>query len=91
MKGREMTRAATHRLLSASAAGGKRIRVVFDDGSSKAVDVASLLNGSVFARIAADDEAFAELFVDPPLGTVCWPGDIDLAPEVFVSLPAVPG
>lgn len=83
--------AATRRLVSASAAGGKRIRVVFDDGSSKTVDVAPLLNGPVFARIAADDEAFAELFFDPHLRTVCWPGNIDLAPEVFGSLPAVRG
>jgi hypothetical protein len=42
----------------------------------------------VFAPLA-DDKTFAQLYVDPELHTVCWPGNIDLAPELFEDLPDV--
>jgi len=77
------------RIRAAHAAGARRIEVVFDDGSVRVVDVAPLLRGPIFGDIAADDEAFGRMFVDPQLHTVCWPGEIDLAPEVFEKLPDV--
>jgi len=30
-----------------------------------------------------DDESFAAVAVDPIAGTVCWPGGIDLDPDVL--------
>lgn len=84
-----MTTATTARIVAAAAAGGTCIALEFADGTHKVVDVSGLLNGPVFARIAADEDAFARLFYDPELSTVCWPGEIDIAPESLASLPDV--
>ena len=81
----------TQRIVAAASAGGKTIALELANGNLKTVDVSALLNGPVFAVIASDDEAFAQLFFDPELGTVCWPGDIDLAPETLADLPDLGG
>ena len=80
---------ATQRMVGARPAGGRRIELSLADGTTRVVDVMARLVGPVFARIAEDDEAFNQLFFDPQLGTVCWPGDIDLGPQRLLSLPVV--
>jgi hypothetical protein len=80
---------AIQRLVGARPAGGRRIELSFADGTKRVVDVQDRLVGPVFARIATDDDAFNELFFDAELGTVCWPGEVDLAPERLSGLPAV--
>lgn len=82
-----MSTTSTAHITAAAPAGGKRIALDFDNGTHRIVDVAHLLNGPVFAAIASDDEAFAQLYYDPELGTVCWPGDVDIAPETLAELP----
>jgi hypothetical protein len=47
------------------------------------------LQGPVFAEIAENDDAFAELFFDAERGTVCWPNGADIAPETLLGLPEV--
>ena len=84
-----MTTSTTQRIIAAAPAGRKTIALVFADGRRKTVDVSVLLNGPVFALIASDDEEFARLFYDAELGTVCWPGDVDIAPETLAALPDV--
>ena len=84
-----MTTSITQRIAAAAPAGGKAIALEFADGARKIVDVSSLLKGPVFALIASDDEAFAQLFFDPELGTVCWPDAVDIAPEALAALPSV--
>ena len=84
-----MTTSITQRITAATPAGRKAIALEFADGSRKTVDVSALLKGPVFARIASDDEEFARLFYDAELGTVCWPGDVDIAPETLAALPDV--
>lgn len=80
---------STAQLVGAHPAGGRRIALAFSDGTTRVVDVTDRLVGPVFARIAADDDAFNELFFDEELHTVCWPGELDLAPERLASLPDV--
>lgn len=79
----------TRRIRSARPAGARRIEITFDDSTIRIVDVAPVLRGPAFAEIASDDEAFEAMFVDHEFNTVCWPGDLDLAPELFESLPVV--
>lgn len=86
-----MSTATRRKLTRAAPAGATRIEVGFDDGSSKVVDVAGHLWGPVFRHVAASADAFAELYFDPEVGTVCWPGNVDLAPELFEDLPDVQG
>lgn len=59
------------------------LHVRFDDGTEGDVDVAEMIAfDGVFAALR-EPSFFARVFVNPDWGTVCWPGDLDLAPEPF--------
>ena len=61
--------------------GGTRLHLRFDDGSAGDVDIAELIPfEGVFAALG-DTSLFEQVRVDPDWGTLCWPGDLDLAPE----------
>lgn len=62
--------------------GGYRLRLEFSDGSGGTVDLSDDLWGPVFAPLR-DPARFAEVYVDRQFGTVAWPGDIDLDPDVL--------
>jgi hypothetical protein len=59
------------------------VRLSFSDGSERVVDLAPLLWGPVFEEIANNDDAFAEIRVDPERGTITWPNGADLDPDVL--------
>lgn len=82
-----LTQAA--KLCDARAGTARTILLRFSDGSSRRVDVGPLLWGPVFADIALDDSAFADLSFDPELGTVYWPNGADIAPETLLGRPDV--
>lgn len=63
---------------------GRRVELTLTDGSTKSVNLSPLLVGPVFERIARDDRAFGEVHVDPELGTIVWPGGVDLCPDVLI-------
>lgn len=65
--------------------GEYRLRLTFADGLVGDVDLASKLAGPVGPMFAPlqDQEFFAQVRVDPELGTVTWPNGADLAPEVL--------
>lgn len=56
-----------------------RLRVGFDDGSVKVVDLSDELWGEVFEPLR-DPDFFRQAFVNPETGTVEWPNGADLAP-----------
>jgi len=59
-----------------------RLRLNFSDGSSGEVDFAGREWRGVFAPLR-DPAFFAKVAVDPELGTIIWPGGIDMAPETL--------
>lgn len=59
------------------------LRLWYSDGAILDVDVGPLLDGPVFGEINTDSQAFAQVAVDPELGTVVWPGGVDLDPDVL--------
>jgi hypothetical protein len=60
------------------------VRLTFGDGAVHEVDLADLLQaGGVFASIRDDREIFDAVAVDQEFGTIAWPGDIDLDPDVL--------
>jgi len=61
--------------------GARQLRVTFTDGLVRELDFAGVLIG-IFESID-DDVSFAEVSVDPVAGTVCWPGGLDLDPDVL--------
>jgi len=55
------------------------IKIWFDDGSLKVVNLESYIKrGGVFSTFS-DKEFFKKFFVD--LNTLCWPNGADIAPE----------
>jgi hypothetical protein len=63
---------------------GLWIRVTFTDGAVKEIDLSELLaTGGVFAPIYEQREIFEQVAVNPESGTVEWPGQVDLDPEVL--------
>jgi hypothetical protein len=59
------------------------VRLTFSDGSERVVDLMPLLWGPVFEEIARDDDLFAQVRVDPDIGTIAWPNGADLDPDVL--------
>jgi hypothetical protein len=63
---------------------GHWIHVTFSDGAVKEIDLSELLAaGGVFAPIYEQREIFEQVAVNPESGTVEWPGEVDLDPEVL--------
>ena len=60
--------------------GRFRIRLVFDDKTTKTVDFRPWLKGPVFAPLK-DLKYFQRFFLDG--GTVAWPNGADIAPETL--------
>jgi hypothetical protein len=61
--------------------GEFQLRLSFDDGVVREVDLAHRVGGTgVFAPLK-DPKYFAKVRVDPGLGTIVWPNGADLAPE----------
>jgi hypothetical protein len=58
------------------------LRITFADGLEGEVEVLSRMRGPVFER-ARTPAGFLEVRVDVELGTVCWPGGADLAPDTL--------
>jgi Protein of unknown function (DUF2442) len=73
------------RVASVEALPSFRLRVRFLDGLEGVVDMSGLTaspNAGVFAALA-DSEAFHRAFIR--LGAVCWPGDLDIAPDAIYA------
>ncbi len=60
------------------------IRLTFADGAVHEVDLSGLLEaGGVFAPIRDDRTIFEAVAVDEQFGTIVWPGDVDIDPDVL--------
>jgi hypothetical protein len=66
--------------------GSYRVELHFawDEGTDvRVMDLQPYLWGSAFEQVRSDYDTFAQLYVD--IGTVCWPGEVDLAPELLYA------
>lgn len=60
------------------------IRLTFADGAVHEVDLSGLLQaGGVLAATRDDRAVFEAVAVDPEFGTIVWPDDVDLDPDVL--------
>ena len=75
------------RITNFNLAGTYLLKVAFNDGTCKTVDLFPLLHGPVFEPLK-DPGYFAQVALDPVSGTVVWPNDADFAPEALHELVA---
>jgi hypothetical protein len=60
------------------------VRIVFADGEVRDVDITPLLDTPAFMSLR-DPAVFEQVKVDERTGTIAWPGDIDLDPDVIYA------
>jgi hypothetical protein len=72
------------RIVDAIPLPGYRLRIRFTDGAQGEVDLSHLVGRGVFAAWRYPGE-FEKVSVDPQSQTVCWPGGIDLDPDVLYA------
>jgi hypothetical protein len=61
---------------------GYTLRLQFDDGSDRVVDLSDVLWGAMGEPLR-DTEYFRLVRVDPELRTIVWPNGFDLDPDVL--------
>jgi hypothetical protein len=76
------------RVLEAEVCGKMRLRLTFNDGTRRVVDLEPILQGPIFEPLH-DREYFARMELDPECGTVVWPNGADFAPEALRDLEPV--
>ena len=75
-----------YRIVSAKALGGYRIRVSFDDGSARELDLEPVLHGELYGPLR-DPALFAAVEIDPEVHTLVWPNGADFDPAVLHDWP----
>ena len=72
------------RIKEARALPNYKLWLRFTDGREGIVDLSAMVGRGVFERWR-DASEFGKVAVDTRIGTVCWPGNIDLDPDVLYS------
>jgi hypothetical protein len=75
------THTRTARVRSVESLDGYVLRIEFDDGMTREVDLEANLWGPLFEPLR-DPLVFRQVRVDEELGTVVWPNGADLDPDV---------
>ena len=70
-------------IVAATALDGYRLHLRFEDGAEGVVDLAAHLSFRGVFEPLRDPAYFAQVRVDPELGTVVWPNGADLDPDVL--------
>jgi hypothetical protein len=60
------------------------VRIVFADGEVRDVDITPLLETPAFSPLR-EASIFEQVKVDQNTGTITWPGDVDLDPDVIYA------
>ncbi len=64
-----------------------RLRLEFDDGTTREVDLTNELHGEVFEPLK-DLDLFRKVYVNPDTNTIEWPNGADFAPEFLREIGA---
>ena len=66
--------------------GEYTLRLKFDDGSERMIDFAPILQGPRWGALKSID-LFRQVRLDAEIGTIVWPGDLDIDPTVLHDWP----
>ena len=72
-------------IVAVSSLGDYRLRLRFEDGVEGVVDLAPHISFRGVFEPLRDPTYFAQVRVDPELGTVTWPNGADLDPDVLYA------
>lgn len=62
---------------------GYKLEITFENGKKGIVDFKNYAKkGGVFSRFA-DMEYFRQFYINEEIGVLCWPDDVDIAPEIL--------
>jgi len=75
--------AQTARIISAEPLQGFVLKLSFEDGTERTVDLEGELWGPVFEPLRANPDLFRQVGVDRELGTIVWPNGADMDPDVL--------
>jgi hypothetical protein len=75
-----------YRVTSVDPLGAYRLRVSFDDGVTRDLDLEPMLEGDLY-RPLRDPAVFAQVAVDPEVHTLVWPGGADFDPAILHDWP----
>jgi hypothetical protein len=64
---------------------GYRLRLGFDNGAAKLVDLEPLLSGEMLEPLK-DKELFRQVRVDPEIGAIVWPNGADAALDTLYEI-----
>lgn len=81
-----MAHSGMTRIASVEPLQGFVVRLTFTDGTIGELDLEPLIWGPVFEPHRNDPEFFRQVTVDPVSGTIAWPNDTDLDPDVLYAL-----
>lgn len=62
-----------------------QLRLKFEDGVEGVVDIAGLIRFTGVFALLKDQDYFTQVRVNPELGTICWPNDADIDPDVLYA------
>lgn len=75
-----------YRVTSVELLGDYRLRVGFDDGSSREIDLEPILEGEMYGPLR-DRTLFTSVEVDPEVHTLVWPTGADFDPATLHDWP----
>ncbi|MBI5609181.1 MAG: DUF2442 domain-containing protein [Deltaproteobacteria bacterium] len=78
------------RITQVAVVGTYSLRVDFDDGVQRVVDLEPMLRGALFAPLR-DPAEFAKVAIDAECGVLVWPCGADLDPATLHDWPEVGG
>ncbi len=73
----------TARIISVEPLHGFVLKLRFDDGTERELDLESELWGPVFEPLRTNPDLFRQVRIDEQLGTVVWPNGADMDPDVL--------
>ncbi len=62
------------------------VELLFEDGTNGVVNVAEIVEFTGVFSPLKNKTYFDQVRVNPEIGTICWPNDADIDPDVLYSL-----
>jgi hypothetical protein len=76
-----------YRVISVEHLGGHRLRVGFDDGTARDIDLEPVLVGEIYGPLR-HRAVFASVEIDPEVHTLVWPTGADFDPAILHDWPS---